>query len=53
MYPFFVIGAISVIAIFLGLLARDFLGEELSNVLFLGGVIVGCLNVLVGSFIRR
>tara|TARA_B100000886_G_C20313360_1_gene444827 strand:+ start:123 stop:326 length:204 start_codon:yes stop_codon:yes gene_type:complete len=53
MYPFFVIGAISVIAIFLGLFARDTLGPDFSNILFFGGVIVGCINVLVGAVLRR
>ena len=53
MYPFFIIGTISVIAIFVGLFARDTLGPDFSNILFFGGVIVGCLNVLIGAMIRR
>ena len=40
----------SVVAIALGLFARDFLGEEISNILLFGGVIFGCINTVIAVF---
>ena len=53
MYPFFLIGATSVVAIFVGLLARDSLGTDFSNILLFGGIIVGCLNAVIASLFNR
>ena len=53
MYPFLPIGAISVVSIFSGLFARDALGVDLAKILLFGGVIVGCLNVLIAGIIKR
>lgn len=46
------VGLLSVVAIFLGLFGREFLGETLSVALFFGGAIVGSLSVLYFAFIR-
>ena len=46
-YPFITIGAVSVAAIFFGLSARDFLGEQPATVLLFTGVITGCVNVVI------
>ena len=50
---FLYIGLASVAAIGIGLFARDSLGEDIANVCLFGGVIVGCINVLVAPFIKR
>ena len=50
MSSFFKFGIGSVLAIALGLLARDFLGEGISNILLFGGVIFGCINAVIAVF---
>ena len=49
---FIQIGLISVFAIFAGLSGRGFLGEALGNVIFFGGVIVGCLNLVYFGMLK-
>jgi len=50
---FFYFGMGSLVAIGLGLFARDALGKDIANVLLFGGVIVGCLNVLAAPFMKK
>ena len=41
----------STIAIFIGLYLTEELGNEFAKIIFFAGVIVGCLNVLIGGII--
>lgn len=50
---FLYIGLACLAAIGLGLFARDVLGKDIANVFLFGGVIIGCLNVLITPFIKR
>ncbi len=50
MTPFIKFGIGSIIAIALGLFARDLLGEGISNILLFGGVIFGFINAVIAVF---
>ena len=47
---FLIVGILSVGSIFIGLTMRDLLTDDIANILFFGGVIVGCCNVIVAFF---
>ena len=47
---FYIIGIFSLICISLGLFFRDIFTEDIANFLLLGGVIIGCLNVIISFF---
>jgi len=52
---FLIIGVVSIIAIALGLFLGDQEGSlegQPENMLFFGGVIVGCLNAFLGLFVK-
>ena len=44
---FWILGVGSLVAIALGLEARNSLGQDLANFLLFGGVAVGCANVII------
>lgn len=47
---FYVIGILSVVSICIGLFFRDIFSEDVANVIFFGGVIIGCLNAVIAFF---
>ena len=47
---FLIVGILSVGSVFMGLTMRDLFTDDIANILFFGGVIVGCCNVIVAFF---
>ena len=48
---FYILGTLSLVGIIIGLFFREYFGNEFSNILLFGGVIVGCINVIFHFFI--